>query len=42
VSACALGIAYGLIKKQRSVPFAPFLFIGAIGHHLIGLIINNL
>jgi len=28
VSAAALGIAWGLAKKQRFVPLAPFLFLG--------------
>jgi prepilin signal peptidase PulO-like enzyme (type II secretory pathway) len=28
VAACVAGIVWGLVKKQRSVPFAPFLFFG--------------
>ena len=29
VYACAAGIAYGLARKERYVPFAPFMFAGA-------------
>lgn len=28
IYACAVGIMYGLVKRQRVVPFAPFLFAG--------------
>jgi prepilin signal peptidase PulO-like enzyme (type II secretory pathway) len=37
VTACALGIAWGLIKRQKFVPFAPFLMIGAMGYYLTAL-----
>ncbi|MDR1027522.1 MAG: A24 family peptidase [Rickettsiales bacterium] len=36
VAACVLGIAWGLWKKERFVPFAPFLFAGAA---IAGLVI---
>ena len=39
VMACVVGIIWGLIKKQRYVPFAPFLFIGAAGWYLIKLLV---
>ena len=29
VYACVMGIAYGLLRKQRYIPFAPFMFAGA-------------
>jgi prepilin signal peptidase PulO-like enzyme (type II secretory pathway) len=35
VCACILGIAWGLWKKQRYVPFAPFLFMGAAANYLV-------
>jgi prepilin signal peptidase PulO-like enzyme (type II secretory pathway) len=28
VAACVLGIIWGLVKKRKYVPFAPFLFAG--------------
>jgi prepilin signal peptidase PulO-like enzyme (type II secretory pathway) len=29
--ACILGIIWGLARRQKYVPFAPFFFVGAIG-----------
>jgi leader peptidase (prepilin peptidase)/N-methyltransferase len=34
VSACLIGIAWGLARKQRYVPFAPFLFLGTAIYYL--------
>ncbi|MDR1071260.1 MAG: A24 family peptidase [Rickettsiales bacterium] len=34
VSACMLGVAWGLARKQRYVPFAPFLFLGTAAYYL--------
>jgi len=38
VCACVIGVAYGLIRKQKAVPFAPFLFLGAAIYGLIKLL----
>jgi len=29
IYACVLGVIWGIAKKQKFVPFAPFLFMGA-------------
>jgi leader peptidase (prepilin peptidase)/N-methyltransferase len=34
VYACAAGVLYGLLKKQRYIPFAPFLAFGAGAYYL--------
>ena len=39
VAGCILGIIWGLIKKQKYAPFAPFLAIGAAIYYLGNLII---
>jgi prepilin signal peptidase PulO-like enzyme (type II secretory pathway) len=39
VCACALGIIWGLAKRQRYIPFAPFLFLGIMVYYLIKALI---
>jgi len=41
VYACAIGIAYGLARKQRYIPFAPFMFAGAGIYLLTQMIVIN-
>ena len=40
VAACVLGIAYGLIRRRKFVPFAPFLFAGAGIYYLTMFVMN--
>ena len=42
VSAAILGIIWGLAKKQKYVPFAPFLLLGAVMEILLELLIIKL
>ena len=41
IFACVIGIVYGLIRKQRFIPFAPFLFAGAGIYLLTQMVITN-
>jgi prepilin signal peptidase PulO-like enzyme (type II secretory pathway) len=35
IMACILGIIWGLARKQKFVPFAPFMILGAMAYYLI-------